>query len=144
SMTLLSVGRLLAGLGVGAAMSVGASWIKELSAPPYDHHASDGAGARRPSLTLTLGFAIGAGVTGSLAQWGPAPAQIPYVVHLVVAVVAALPLWAAPETRGPSVLHPVPGTVHRTGPWWQDLRVPSMGNRRFTRIVLPAAPWVFA
>ncbi|WP_413544108.1 MFS transporter [Citricoccus nitrophenolicus] len=147
SMGLLSVGRLLAGLGVGAAMSVGASWIKELSSPPHEARAPDGAGARRPSLTLTLGFALGAGVTGSLAQWGPAPAQTPYAVHLALTVLAALPLLRAPETRGTAMLTPASGAeapASTAGPWWQDLRVPSVGHRRFTRIVLPAAPWVFA
>ncbi|WMY78389.1 MFS transporter [Citricoccus sp. I39-566] len=136
SMVLLCAGRALAGIGVGVAMSVGASWIKELSAPPHDRLAAEGAGSRRPSLTLTLGFALGAAVTGSLAQWGPAPAVVPYVVHLVLVAAAVLPVLSAPETVG-----------HRarpSGPWWQDLRVPSIGHRRFTRIVLPAAPWVFA
>ncbi|MFP3468290.1 MFS transporter, partial [Leifsonia sp. SIMBA_070] len=30
------------------------------------------------------------------------------------------------------------------GPWWKDLRVPAAGHRSFLRIVVPAAPWVFA
>ncbi|WP_298045937.1 MFS transporter [uncultured Citricoccus sp.] len=140
SLVLLGAGRLLAGLGVGAAMSVGGSWIKELSTAPYDQHAPAGAGARRPSLTLTLGFAIGAGVTGCLAQWGPAPAQTPYAVHLALAAAALLPLLTAPETRT-AAGHGARGV---DGPWWTDLRVPAVADRRFTRIVLPAAPWVFA
>jgi MFS family permease len=140
SLALLGAGRLLAGLGVGAAMSVGGSWIKELSAAPHDRHAPAGAAARRPSLTLTLGFAIGAGVTGCLAQWGPAPAQTPYAVHLALAAAALLPLLGAPETRA-AAGH---GARAADGPWWNDLRVPSVAHRRFTRIVLPAAPWVFA
>lgn len=136
SMTLLCLGRALAGIGVGVAMSVGASWIKELSAPPHDAQAPDGAGSRRPSLTLTLGFALGAGVTGSLAQWAPAPAQLPYAVHLALMAGSVLPLLSAPETVG--------RRQQATRPWWQDLRVPSVGHHRFTRLVLPAAPWVFA
>lgn len=73
----LCVGRVLAGVGVGVAMSVGTSWIKELSFPPFDHKAGITAGARRPALTLTVGFAIGLAVTGCLAQWGPLPEMIP-------------------------------------------------------------------
>ncbi|GAA1129314.1 MFS transporter [Citricoccus alkalitolerans] len=136
SMILLCIGRTLAGIGVGVAMSVGASWIKELSALPHDAQAPDGAGSRRPSLTLTLGFALGAGITGSLAQWAPAPAQLPYAVHLALMAGSILPLLSAPET--------VDRQQQATRPWWQDLRVPSVSHRRFTRLVLPAAPWVFA
>ncbi len=133
---LLCLGRVCAGLGVGVAMSVGTSWMKELSSPPLDSRASATAGARRPALTLTLGFALGAGVTGALAQWAPGPAVTPYLVHGLLALGALALLATAPESL----------PVHRRarGPWWRDLRVPSAAHRRFTRLVVPAAPWVFA
>ncbi|MDN5807234.1 MAG: MFS transporter [Brevibacterium sp.] len=133
---LLCVGRVLAGIGVGVAMSVGTSWIKELSAPPYDHKAGITAGARRPALTLTIGFAIGAAVTGCLAQWGPLPETIPYAVHGLLSVVAVLIVLTAPETltkERRSVEH-----------WWRGLRIPLIGHRTFVRLIIPAAPWVFA
>ncbi|PJJ63859.1 MFS transporter [Compostimonas suwonensis] len=133
---LLCAGRALAGVGVGVAMSVGTSWIKELSTPPFDPASPAGAGARRPSLTLTLGFGIGAAVTGLLAQWAPAPGQVPYLVHMVLGVLCFAPLLRAPETLGPE--------KRATGPWWRDLRVPAVGHARFTGLVIPAAPWVFA
>src|SRR5699024_8761815 len=95
---LLCAGRVLAGIGVGVAMSVGTSWIKELSAPPFDHRANITAGARRPALTLTLGFALGAAVTGCLAQWGPLPEVLPYAVHGLLNLVALLIAVTAPET----------------------------------------------
>ena len=87
---LLCVGRVLAGVGVGVAMSVGTSWIKELSFPPFDHRAGITAGARRPALTLTVGFAMGAAVTGCLAQWGPLPETIPYAVHTLLSIIALI------------------------------------------------------
>lgn len=133
---LLCVGRVLAGLGVGVAMSVATSWIKELSSAPFDSDANASAGARRPSLTLTLGFALGAGVTGLLAQWAPVPWVTPYAVHLVLCVPAFALLLRAPES--------LPPERRAGGPWWRDLRVPSAGHRRFVRVILPAAPWVFA
>lgn len=136
SFPLLCIGRTLAGIGVGVAMSVGTSWIKELSAPPYDSTPPPGAGARRPSLTLTLGFGLGALVTGLLAQWGPAPSQLPYAVHLTLSLISIPLLMAAPETLG--------SMQRATGPWWRDLRVPAAGHRRFRRLVVPAAPWIFA
>lgn len=135
SFALLCAGRVLAGVGVGVAMSVGSSWIKELSAPPYDTTGRTlTAGARRPALTLTLGFGLGAGVSGVLAQWGPIPTVLPYLVHITIGAAAIVPLLLAPET--------VNG--HRTGPWWRDLHTPSVTNPRFLRVVVPTAPWIFA
>src|SRR5699024_11532407 len=69
SSAMLYTGRFFAGLAVGIGMSVGTSWIKELSSRDWDPKATIGAGARRPSLTMTLGFGVGAAVTGALAQW---------------------------------------------------------------------------
>ncbi|SJM68248.1 MFS transporter [Gulosibacter sp. 10] len=133
SYPLLCIGRVLAGIGVGVAMSVGTAWVKELSSPPFED-AGAVAGARRPSLTITLGFALGAGVTGVLAQFAPMPAVLPYIVHGALSL-AALPLvLAAPESRAKA----------RTGSaWWHDLRVPAARHRDFVGIIAPAAPWVF-
>ncbi|MGO2718534.1 MAG: MFS transporter [Brevibacterium aurantiacum] len=133
---LLCVGRVLAGIGVGVAMSVGTSWIKELSSPPFDHKAGITAGARRPALTLTVGFAIGAAVTGCLAQWGPMPETIPYAVHGLLSVVALFIVFTAPET-----LTKERRSAHH---WWRGLRIPLVGHRTFVRLIIPAAPWVFA
>lgn len=135
-LALLLVGRALAGAGVGIAMSVGTSWMKELSSAPFDPRATASAGARRPSLTLTLGFALGAGVTGALAQWAPLPTMLPYLVHGALTLLAGAALLTAPES--------LPRGHRTTAAWWRELRVPAAGHRRFTRLVLPAAPWVFA
>ncbi|TGD30933.1 MFS transporter [Brevibacterium sp. S22] len=132
---LLCLGRVLAGIGVGVAMSVGTSWIKELSAPPFDNAAGITAGARRPALTLTLGFALGALVTGCLAQWGPAPEMTPYAVHGVLNLVALIIVLAAPES--------LPKHRRSQQHWWQGLRIPLVGHRTFVRLIVPAAPWVF-
>jgi hypothetical protein len=86
-------------------------------------------------MTLTLGFGLGAAVTGALAQWGPAPGQTPYLLHLALCLLAAAVLWTAPETVGAATAAP--------RPWWSDLRVPSAGSAAFRRLILPAAPWVF-
>ncbi|SDS15710.1 Major Facilitator Superfamily protein [Brevibacterium sandarakinum] len=133
---LLCIGRVLAGVGVGVAMSVGTSWIKELSAPPFDHAAGITAGARRPALTLTLGFAVGAAVTGSLAQWGPMPQTLPYAVHGLLSVVALLIVFTASET--------LPRGRRSSRHWWRGLRIPLVGHSTFIRLIIPAAPWVFA
>jgi hypothetical protein len=137
----MCAGRLLAGASVGIAMSVGTSWVKELSAHRFDPRLGEAerttAGARRPALALTLGFGIGAGVAGSLAQWAPLPSVLPYAVHLAVSA-AALGLLA----RVPETAESTPGGPAAS--LWDDLRVPLAGHARFVRVVLPAAPWIFA
>ncbi|MFD7922080.1 MFS transporter [Streptomyces sp. NPDC059740] len=121
-------GRLVTGIAVGVAMAVGTSWVKELSADPH-------ASARRASLSLTAGFGLGAGVAGVLAQWGPWPMVTPYVVHAALTLPALWAVLRAPETGDRSTAP--------TGSVWSALRVPAVRDRRFRRIVLPMAPWVF-
>ncbi|MFJ4170727.1 MFS transporter [Paenarthrobacter sp. NPDC089714] len=136
SFILLCVGRTLAGVGVGVGMSVGSSWIKELSDRSREPSTQQTSGARRSSMTLTLGFGVGAGITGALAQWAPAPGQLPYLVHLALCVMAFVALLRAPES--------LPLAARAVGPLWRDLVVPSAGHRTFWGVVVPAAPWVFA
>ncbi len=124
---LLFAGRIAAGIGVGFAMGPGTAWIKELSAGHLV-----GTGARRSTVALTSGFALGPVVSGVLAQWGPAPLHLPYGVHFVVQVAAAVAVWTAPELDASD--HPTPSiravVHHLAGPW-------------FRHLVVPSAPWVF-
>ena len=126
----LSVGRLVSGVSVAAAMVAGTTWVKELSAA-----AVPGVRARRAALTLTVGFGIGAAVGGGLAQWGPAPTRLPYGVHVLLSLAAAVPLVRAPETRAAGALR-----VRRLR---EELYLPPAGRPRFLRVVVPMAPWVF-
>ncbi len=131
----LAAGRLFSGFTVGIAMAVGNSWIKELSQPPYDVNADQGAGARRASLAFTLGSGAGAVVAGLLAEWGPLPEVLPFLIHIAITIPFGIVVARTPETqRGGGV----------PGPWWRQLRIPSAGHRRFTRVVAVAAPWIFA
>ncbi|GAA4168168.1 MFS transporter [Gryllotalpicola koreensis] len=130
----LAAGRLLSGITVGVAMSVGNAWIKELSGAPYGN-ADRGAGARRAALAFTLGSGGGAVVAGLLAQWGPLPQILPFLLHIAVTLPFAFVIARLPETqRGGGV----------AGPWWRQLAIPSAGHRRFLRVVAVAAPWIFA
>jgi MFS family permease len=137
----LCAGRLVVGVSVAVAMVAGTAWIEELSQAPYDEGAGT-AGARRASLALTAGFGIGAGVSGVLAQWAPAPTVLPYVVQMGLLALAAVPLVWAPETRRATVSAvPAPGATLRS--LFADLRVPRESRARFFRVVLPSAPWAF-
>lgn len=129
---LLAVGRVLCGVGLGLAMAVGSTWVTELSARAGER----GAGPRRGSLSLTVGFLTGAGVAAMLAQFGPWPTHLSYVVHAAGALAAGAWLLRVPETN------PVLRRGDR-GSLRDDLRITAVRNPRFLRVVVPLAPWVF-
>jgi hypothetical protein len=136
----LCAGRLVVGVSVAVAMVAGTSWIEELSQAPWDAGPGGTSGARRASLALTAGFGIGAGVSGVLAQWAPAPTVLPYVMQIALLAAAAVPLAWAPETRG-AAAHPslsfralVPHMAPKLG---------STARARFWRVIVPSAPWAF-
>jgi predicted MFS family arabinose efflux permease len=131
----LFAGRLIVGLGSGSAFSAGTAWIKELSAPPYEDPAP-GAGARRASGAMTLGFALGPLVAGALAQWAPLPTVLPYLPQLAGAGAALVLIARTPETVRA-------GTAAAGESRWWRLRIRGTGQPRFLRVVLPVAPWVF-
>lgn len=128
-------GRLITGFAVGIAMSVGSSWVKELSSGR-----DGGLAARRAALCQTAGFGLGAGVAGVLAQWGPWPMVSPYAVHILLTAAIPVLLLRVPETRPARA----GGSVRELlGALADDLRVPAPARRRFRLVVLPMAPWVF-
>jgi len=137
----LCAGRLVVGVSVAVAMVAGTSWIEELSQAPWDASPGSTSGARRASLALTAGFGIGAGVSGVLAQWAPAPTVFPYVVQIALLAAAAVPLIWAPETRSAAAAPPSFGATLRA--LARDLRVPRAARARFFGVVLPTAPWAF-
>lgn len=135
SVPMLSAGRVLCGAALGLAMAVGSSWLKELSQPPFAAETASGTGARRSAMSLTGGFGVGAGVAGVLAQWGPLPDSLPYLINVGLCLVAAAWILRAPET-----LVPEPTTRRLT----EDLKIPAVAHRRFRLVVLPVALWLFA
>lgn len=125
---LLYAGRMLFGVSMGVAMAVATTWVKELS--DVD---TAGSGARRAALALTLGFGVGPLVGGPLAQYGPMPMELPYLVHVLLMIPIVWGLRRGAETA--------PADPARS--LWRDLRVPTAAHPRFLWLVLPAAPWVF-
>jgi MFS family permease len=134
SIVWMCTGRLLAGVSVAVAIGAGASWIEELSRAPYEPPPAASPGAKRASLAITLGFGVGAGVSGALAQWGPSPTLLPYLVQITLALLAAGMLLRASETRPPTA---------NVRSLLSDLWIPRPARGRFFRVVLPCAPWVF-
>lgn len=126
---LLFTGRVLSGVALGLAMAAGSSWVKELSAPPFDR---PGAGARRGAMSLTAGFALGAAVAGALAQWGPWPQHLAFLVNIAITIPGAVLALSVPE----SAAERAPGRLI------DDLKIPAARRRRLF-VVMPLAPWVF-
>lgn len=128
---LLFAGRVLSGIALGIGMAVGGSWVKELSA--LDPAAAPGTGARRAAMSLTAGFALGAGVAGVLAQWAPWPTHLAYSVHVLICIIAGIGMLSVPETRARA----------QQGRLIDDLKIPAASHKRFLLVVVPLAPWVF-
>ncbi len=126
----LYAGRLLTGVVSGTVFTIGTAWVKELS-----DGAGVGVGARRAGVALTAGFGVGPLVAGLLAQWAPEPVLLPYLVHLLLTVLALAVLPRAPETR-------TQAGIRKSG-----ARAPllpgSARTARFRSITMPLAPWVF-
>lgn len=137
----IAVGRIMCGLALGIVMAVGSTWVAELITRAGGDPA---AGPRHASMCLTLGFLIGAGLASVLAQWGPWPTHLAYILHILLTVATAIWLMKTPETRPPRG-----ATVKDTfldlsiRDMLRMLHIPSAAHRRFVRIVLPVAPWVF-
>lgn len=134
SVPLLSAGRVLCGVALGLAMAVGSSWLKELSQPPVGPELPAGTGARRSAMSLTGGFAVGAGVAGVLAQWAPLPNTLAYLINVMLCLVAAVWVARTPETLPPQ---------RNSGRLLDDLKVPAAAHRRFRCVALPVALWLF-
>lgn len=92
-----------------------------------------GAGARRGAMSLTAGFALGAAVAGALAQWGPWPQHLAFLVNIAITIPGAVLALSVPE----SAAERAPGRLI------DDLKIPAARRRRFLFVVMPLAPWVF-
>jgi MFS family permease len=128
SLPLLYTGRLLQGVVSGVVFSVANAWLQELAGPDGQRSA-----ATRGAVSSSLGFAIAPAMSGLLAQYGPAPTTLPYLVHVAVLVVGLAALFVVPET-----VH-----TRRAGPFLQ-LGLPPEGRRAFWTVLAPTAFGVFA
>jgi predicted MFS family arabinose efflux permease len=128
SLPLLYTGRLLQGVVSGVVFSVANAWLQELAGPDGQQSA-----ATRGAVSSSLGFAIAPAMSGLLAQYGPAPTTLPYLVHVAVLVV------------GLGALLTVPETVHERRPGrLMTLGLPPEARRPFWAVLAPTAVGVFA
>ncbi|MGH9021701.1 MAG: MFS transporter [Acidimicrobiia bacterium] len=130
SVPLLFLSRFLQGAACGVVLSVGSAWLAELSGPASQ-------AARRTTVALSAGWAIGPLASGALAQWGPAPTTLPYLIHLALmagGMVAFIGAAEPGEIKGVSVTRAPP--VPRIG-------IPRHAREAFRHFVFPVAVTVF-
>ena len=128
SLPLLYAGRLLQGAVSGVVFSVANAWLQELAGPEGQQSA-----ATRGAVSTSLGFALAPAMSGLLAQYGPAPTALPYLVHVGVLVVGLIALVGVPET------------VHERRPArLMHLGLPPEARRPFRALLAPTAVGVFA
>ena len=125
---LLYAARLLQGVVSGVVFSVANAWLQELAGPEGQRSA-----ATRGAVSTSLGFAVAPAMSGVLAQYGPAPTTLPYLVHVAVLVLGLGALATVPETV----------TGGRRGPLLA-LGLPPEARRPFWAVLAPTAVGVFA
>ena len=128
SVPLLFAGRFLQGAVSGVVFSVGSAWLTELIGP-----SAAGLAARRATVALSAGWALGPLSAGLLGQWVTAPTVVPYLLHLALMAPALVAVAMVPETllrrraRGPLL----------------NLGIPPGAGRAFVWFVVPAGLFVF-
>ncbi len=89
----LYIGRILSGLAVGIGAGTATAWLTELIAAK-----DKGRATAIATTTNFLGLAIGALVSGLLAQYAPWPLRLPFIAYLAVLLSIAVLVWRTPET----------------------------------------------
>lgn len=90
---LLLVGRLLSGLSAGIFTGTATAAVIE-AVPPEQRER----GAAVATVANTGGLGIGPVLAGILVQYAPHPLQLPFIVHIVLVVLAVGAVLLAPET----------------------------------------------
>ena len=98
----LALARFIAGFAVGATTSVATAAMSDLEPYRDQHHV-----ARVAVAANFGGFAIGATLSGFLAEYAPDPTRLVYLLPVVASLVGVLAIAATPETA--SAIHSRPG-----------------------------------
>ncbi|MCC6831928.1 MAG: MFS transporter [Thermoleophilia bacterium] len=122
---LLFVGRVFQGLAIGGFLGVGAAFV-------VDHARGDSKAlaAALAGVFFRVGFGLGPGLGGLIAQYGANPRHTPFWGHIVLMVAGILVVSTAAETLLKSNRHP--------GPFRIRLGVPKGQEAGFMTFVAPA------
>jgi MFS family permease len=125
----LLIGRLIT--GVSAALGAGTAITYLIELRLHADPKASAVRARTIGTSVTVGaLGIGPLIAGCLAQWVTQPLTVPYLVFVVLGVVALAGLWAAPETGTAA-----PPAAVKSQP---------AGPRRKARLPVPAAAGTLA
>jgi MFS family permease len=92
----LIVARFVSGVGIGALTATATAHLAELRA--VDRPDKPGSSAVISSLANIGGLSLGPLISGILAEFVPSPLVVPYVVFLVLLVLATIAVAVVPET----------------------------------------------
>ena len=123
----LTIGRLIVGVGVGLAMSSGTAWASDLKGP---------AGAASAGAVLIVGFAVGPFAGGLITGAGQSGVRISFAVAAAL-VVAAMAVTIVAARRPAETVAAEPRDAELA-------TAPQQGITRALGWALPLAPWVFA
>ena len=93
TVALLFVGRVLQGLAIGGCLGVGAAFVVDHARVPSKALAATLAG-----VFFRLGFGLGPGLGGILAQYGSDPMHEPFWGHVALMIVGIIAITTASET----------------------------------------------
>jgi MFS family permease len=88
----LFVGRALSGIGIGVAVGTGNAWLAEFIGKDKARATVISTGAN------FVGLGLGPLVSGFLAQYGPWPLQLSFIVYLASLAAVAMLIWCTGET----------------------------------------------
>jgi MFS family permease len=123
SLTMLFVARVLQGLAIGMFLGVGAAFVVDHARPERRE-----AAARLAGLGFRLGFGLGPGLAGLLAQYSSDPTHRPFAGHALLMLVAIGAIVLAPETL----------RRRRGGSFRVQIGVPAGQHRGFATFIAPA------
>jgi MFS family permease len=123
SVPMLFAGRVLQGLAIGMFLGVGAAFVVDHAKPERRAAAAQWAG-----IGFRLGFGLGPGLAGLLAQYSADPIHRPFKAHALVMAVGILAIILAPETL----------TRRKEGKFSVRVGVPKGQFRGFVTFVAPA------
>ena len=124
SLPALFVGRVLQGLAIGMFLGVGTAFVVDHARPEKKAAAAQIAG-----MGFRLGFGLGPGLAGILAQYASDPLHRPFQLHALIMVLGILAILAAPETV----------TRHKDVPLKISVGVPVGLGAGFFTFIAPAA-----
>jgi MFS family permease len=129
SVEMLFLGRILQGLAIGSFLGVGTAFIVDHARMGEKAWAAIVAG-----LAFRLGFGLGPGMAGVVAQHSSQPIRAPFLIHVVLMIFAFIAFAITPET-----IRRLAKDREALGKWRIQVGVPQGQMAGFATFLAPAA-----